>query len=178
MDLSGVDPALAICVSGGALGHGRMEGIRDVVYVRPDAFDRALTRAVASEVGTFNGRLRDEGRPYLLIGPGRWGSADHWLGIPVGWAQISGARAIVESTAERMNVEASQGSHFFHNLSSFRVSYFTVHHEGPHPVDWSWLDARPAEMETDFVRWVRLPAPLVVRVDGRTGRGVILREQV
>ena len=167
----------ALVASESVMGNGVRDDLQDVVYVRPEKFESRHTRAIAAQVEQVNQRLTELGRRYVLIGFGRWGSADPWLGIPVNWAQISGARAIVETTAERMNVEASQGSHFFHNLSSFRVSYFTGHHEGPRPVDWRWLDARPAEMETEFMRWVRLAAPLVVRVDGRTGRGVILREQ-
>jgi DNA-binding NarL/FixJ family response regulator len=176
MDLSGVDPARAICVSGGALGHGRLEGIHDIVYVRPEAFDRALTRDVAGEVGTFNGRLRNEGRPYLLIGPGRWGSADHWLGIPVGWAQISGARCIVETEMADIQVTPSQGSHFFQNITAFGIGYFTIRRTDPRSrLDQAWLDAQPAQAESAHVRHLHFETPLDVIVDGRSGIGVVMR---
>jgi hypothetical protein len=108
-----------------------------------------------------------------LIGFGRWGSADPSLGIPVVWSQICGAKAIVEATLPAMNVELSQGSHFFHNMSSFQVSYFCVRHDGEDRLDWAWLGRQPAVTETGLVRHVRLDAPLVVKVDGRTGRGVV-----
>lgn len=112
--------------------------------------------------------------PYLLIGFGRWGSSDPWLGTPVTWSQIGGARAIVEATLPAMNVDLSQGSHFFHNISSFNVSYFSVPFGGDFPIDWEKLARQGAESETEFVRHVRLPAPLHIAVDGRQGRGAIL----
>jgi hypothetical protein len=158
-----------------ALGNGVIATIKDIVYVRPERFEARLTPAIARELEGLNQLLLDQERPYLLIGFGRWGSSDPWLGIPVQWGQISGARAVVEATLPDMDVEASQGSHFFHNLSSFRVCYFWVKHGREHGIDWAWLDAQPAERETEQVRHVRLAAPLTVKVDGRSGRGVIRR---
>jgi hypothetical protein len=114
-----------------------------------------------------------EDRPYLLIGFGRWGSVDPWLGIPVKWGQICGAKAIVEATLPDMNVEPSQGSHFFHNISSFQVSYFSVHHERKPNIDWNWLKIQKTVAETEHIRQVRSEAPLRIKVDGRTGRGAI-----
>jgi hypothetical protein len=157
------------------LGNGRVAGIRDIVYVRPETFEARHTHAIADEVQRLNERLRVAGRPYLLIGFGRWGCADPWLGIPVTWAQISAARVIVEAMPPEMDVEPSQGSHFFHNISCFGVPYLTVRHAGPGAIDWSGLAALPAELELSFVRHVRCPSPLDVRVDGRAGRGVIRR---
>lgn len=157
------------------LGNGETGDIHDVVYVKPETFDARATRAVAGEIEVFNRALTAAGRPYLLIGFGRWGSSDPWLGIPVEWAQISGARAIVEATLPEMNVERSQGSHFFHNITSFQVFYFSVHHAGTHRIDWVWLDTQPATGESPHARHVRLASPLRVRVDGRSGRGVILK---
>jgi hypothetical protein len=156
-----------------ALGNGVDRSIRDVVYVRPDTFSLMHTRAIAAEIEALNRELADSGRPYLLIGFGRWGSSHPTLGIPVVWSQIAGARAIVEASLPRANFEPSQGSHFFHNLSSFRVSYFTVRDGGPHPIRWDWLDAQRTIRETALIRHVRLDTPLEVRVDGRTARGVI-----
>lgn len=161
--------------SGNALGNGIDESIRDVVYVRPDAFEARHTRAIAGEIGAFNRRLVEAERPYLLIGFGRWGSSDPWLGIPVDWGQISGVRAIVEAGLPAMNVELSQGAHFFHNMISFHVYYLAVRHGGRYAIDWPALDALPAVDETAFVRHVRLASPLTVKVDGRSGRGVIRR---
>jgi hypothetical protein len=164
----------AVVASESILGNGVEGGIRDVVYVKPQAFEARHTRAIAAEVATFNHRLLAEGRPYLLVGFGRWGSADPWLGIPVNWGQISGARAIVEATLPEMNVDFSQGSHFFHNMSSFRVGYLAVRHDGPGRIDWEWLGRQEAVAETDFVRHVRLAAPLTVKLDGMGRRGVVL----
>lgn len=155
------------------MGNGREESVADVVYVRREHFDAALTREIAAEVAERNAVLRDAGRGYVLIGFGRWGSQDPWLGIPVDWSQISAARAIVESTLPDLDVEPSQGSHFFHNLSSFGVTYFMVRHAGTPPVDWDRLDARDAVAESRHVRHVRFERPLRIEVDGRSGRGLI-----
>jgi len=161
--------------SGHVMGNGVIEGIRDVVYVRPEVFEARHTPAIAAEVDRLNQALVEEGRPYVLIGFGRWGSADPWLGIPVAWAQIAGARVIVEAGLPAMQVDMSQGAHFFHNLLSFRVAYFSVPGPDAAGIDWNWLRALPARRETDFVRHVETPSPLRVRVDGRSGRGVVLR---
>jgi hypothetical protein len=157
------------------MGNGIIAGLRDIVYVKPEVFEARQTPAIAEQVSRLNRVLVDEGRPYLLVGFGRWGSSDPWLGIPVQWAQIAGARVIVEAGLPAMNVEMSQGAHFFHNLLSFRVAYFSVPGHDTSGIDWEWLRSLPARQETDFVRHVEAPAPLVVRVDGRQGRGVVLR---
>jgi hypothetical protein len=167
--------ARVLVASTTALGNGRYDTMADVVYVNPSTFEARHTPAIAAEIETLNRQLADAGRPYVLIGFGRWGSSDPWLGIPATWPQLSGARVIVEATLPEMNVDASQGSHFFHNMISFRVLYFTVRHAGAHPIAWDWLARQPAATETRFLRHVRLAAPLEVRVDGRHGRGVILR---
>lgn len=158
-----------------ALGNGTISTIRDIVYLRPAAFDAAQTRTMATEVEAMNRELVAEGRPYLLVGFGRWGTSDPWLGVPVLWSQISGARAIIESSLPNIEADPSQGSHFFHNVTGFRVLYFTVKHTGRYRVDWDWLDRQPAAAETPFVRHLRLEAPLIAKVDGRTGRGIIVR---
>jgi len=163
----------ALVVADPALGNGSRDDLCDVVYVRPDRFDRARTREIAAEVGRFNDRLVEEGRDYILLGFGRWGSSDPWLGIPVNWAQIRGARAIVETTLPDVMPDPSQGSHFFHNVTSFGVYYFYVRPDTGGRVDWSWFDSKPAVEETTHVRRIRLDAPLVVKVDGRSGRGVV-----
>jgi len=156
------------------LGNGVVEGIADVVYLVPERFDAGKTRIMAAEIASLNRRLLEEGRPYLLIGFGRWGSADPWLGLPVNWGDVSGARAMVETSPPGRPIEMSQGSHFFHNLAAFSVPYACVP-EGGEAIDWEWLRTRPAASETAFVRYVRLEAPLRIEVDGRVGKGVVLR---
>jgi hypothetical protein len=167
--------AQSICSSPMALGNGRLETITDVVYVRPETFDAAHSRQVATEVGRINASLKEEERFCLLIGPGRWGSADPWLGVPVSWDQISRARTIVETSLPDFQVTPSQGTHFFQNMTSLRIRYFTVNNRGPQDrIGWEWLDAQPAIGESQYVRHLRLPRPLRILVDGRTNRGVIL----
>jgi hypothetical protein len=155
------------------MGNGALDKLQDVIYVKPDTFETLHTRAMATQLDVLNTRLMVEGRRYVLLGFGRWGTSDPWLGIPVKWGQICGAKVVIEATRPGMVVEPSQGSHFFHNITSFRVSYFYVHHGLKPGIDWAWLDAQPAHSETEFLRHVRLDAPLQVKVDGRTGRGAI-----
>jgi hypothetical protein len=160
------------------MGNGALETILDVVYVKPEPFESRFTPQIATELEQLNRPLLEQTRPYLLIGFGRWGSSDPWLGIPVKWGQIAGARVIVESTLPGMDVEPSQGAHFFHNIISFQVCYLCVRHEKKagmvsRSVDWEWLDRRPSVTETDHVRHVRLEKPLTIKVDGRSGRGAV-----
>jgi hypothetical protein len=160
------------------MGNGVLETIRDVVYVKPQTFEPRDTPRIASELEPFNRALLEAGRPYLLVGFGRWGSSDPWLGIPVTWAQIAAAKVIVESTLPGMDVEPSQGAHFFHNIISFQVYYLCVRHEqeaggARRGIDWEWLDGQPVVAETDRVRHVRLVDPLRTKVDGRAGRGAV-----
>jgi hypothetical protein len=166
----------AIVASDMVMGNGVQTGIEDIVFVRPESFSIMHTPRIAEQLGALNRKLADAHRPYLLIGFGRWGSSHPSLGIPVDWSQIAGARTIVEATLPEMNVELSQGSHFFHNLSSFRANYFMVAHDGPHPINWDWLNQQAVVEQTEFVRHVRLSSPLTIRVDGRSGRGVILAD--
>lgn len=157
------------------LGNGKADGIRDVLYLPPGRFDLARSRAIAGEIAAANRALLAEGRPYVLIGFGRWGSADPWLGVPVGWGDVAGAKVLVEASRPERGIEMSQGSHFFHNISSFGVAYFSFPPGGSGTLDWEWLESRPAEAEGPFVRHVRLAAPLSIEVDGRAGRGIIWR---
>jgi len=157
-----------------ALGNGRRADLADLVYLKPGSFDAARTRAIAAEVESVNRGLVREGRPYVLIGFGRWGSSDPWLGVPVEWGQISGAKVIVETSTHDLNPDPSQGAHFFHNLISFGVFYLTASARGG-SIDWDWLAAQSEVQETAHVRHVRLAAPLTVRVDGLAGLGVLER---
>ena len=165
----------ALCFSTAALGNGRMNDLCDVIYVCPSAFDASRTRRIAEEVGEINAVLAAEGRRCILIGPGRWGSSDPWLGIPVTWDQISAARVIVETSLENFRVTPSQGTHFFQNMTSLRIAYFTVNsYAGDDRIDWDWLEGHARVRETDHVRHLRFDHPLQVRIEGRSNRGVIL----
>lgn len=165
-----------LCTSASALGNGVTRNILDIIYVRPDTFDRVRTPDIAREVARANERLKEEGRTSLLIGLGRWGTSNPSLGIPVTWPQISTARVLIESTMEGFKVEPSQGSHFFHNLTSLGIKYLSVEPQSTdNYIDWSWLEGLPSALEGDFVRHVRLPTPVEVRVDGRHRRGVVLK---
>lgn len=176
VDLGDASRERLICESANVLGHGVVDGIRDVVVVDIARFDRRRTREIAADLTRFNATLVAARRPYLLIGVGRWGSADPFLGIPVTWDQIAGARAIVEAGFADIHVAPSQGSHFFQNLTAGTIGYFTVSADGRDGfVDWAWLGAQPTEAETAFVRHVRLAAPIRVAIDGRSHAGVIVK---
>ncbi len=173
-----------LCASHSSLGHG-LERVRDLVYVRRDRWQASKNKLIAREIEQINKRLRDEARPYLLAGPGRWGTADEWLGIPVRWRQISNAKVIVEASPRGYNIEPSQGTHFFQNITSLRIGYLTLPPGAEKKtapagtsgqyVDWDWLDARQAHEETEHLRHLRFRKPLTVVLDGREGRGLVLK---
>jgi CheY-like chemotaxis protein len=178
LEIEASDRGKLLCISHKVLGHGILDDIRDIVVVDPDRFDRARSREVAWEVMQFNARLVSEHRRYLLIGVGRWGTLDPWLGIPVKWDQISGARAIVEAGFKDLEVDPSQGSHFFQNITSFRVQYFSISPSADGDfVDWEWMRAQPALEDTGFVRHLQLTTPVVVKVDGHQNKGIILKPE-
>ena len=169
-----VEPDQLICKSSSVLGNGRIDNIYDAIIVDRARFDRSTTRQTAQELARFNAQLA--GKPYLLIGVGRWGSADPWLGIPVTWDQIAGARVIVEAGFEDFRVAPSQGTHFFQNLTSFNVGYFTVNPDaGEGFVDWGWLAAQTAVRTASAVRHLHFASPLVVKMNGKIGEGVIIK---
>jgi hypothetical protein len=170
-----LDGPRVVVASESVLGNGHRDDLVDVVFVKPGPFEAKHTPQVALELDEVNRELQREDRGYVLVGFGRWGSADPWLGIPVQWGQISGARVIVEATLQDMNPELSQGSHFFHNLLGLEVLYLSVRHRGPHAIDWAWLESQQTVAETRFVKHVRTRSPLDISVDGRHGRGVIRR---
>ena len=168
-----------ICQSSQVLGNGAINGIYDIVVVDINKFDRGKSKEVALEVSSLNSKLINERRPYLLLGVGRWGSLDPWLGIPVTWDQISGSTIIVESGFKDFQVTPSQGSHFFQNLTSFRVGYFTVNSNNPDCfIDWDWLLNQTAITELNFTRHLRFDQPISVRINGHENRGVILKPGV
>jgi hypothetical protein len=169
-ELDGEDVFIA---SENVLGNGNLDQVSDIIYTRPENFELKYSKSIAPELERMNSQLLSKGIPYVLIVFGRLGTTDPWLGIPVQWGQICGAKVIVETTQENVRVELSQGSHYFHNMINLGVKYFSVPFTSPRQIDWTWLAAQEVIQETNFVRHVRLPAPLDIRVDGRRGRGVI-----
>ena len=165
-----------ICQSSQVLGNGATDDIYDLVFVDNNKFDRGKSKDVASEIARLNSKMLNEKKPYVLIGIGRWGSLDPWLGIPVTWDQISGAVAIVESGFKDFEVEPSQGSHFFQNITSFRVGYFTV--DASHKIgfiDWDWLVSLKAIEELNYSKHLQFKKPISVRINGHKNLGIILK---
>lgn len=155
------------------LGNDCSETITDIVFVKPDVFNAKNTKKIAIELEKFNSKLTDQNKKYLLIGFGRWGSSDHWLGIPVNWGQISNVHTIVEAGLENMNVELSQGSHFFHNMTSFGVNYFSVPAYYEHDINWDYLKKLKVISQSENVIHAECKKPLIIKVDGKTGKGII-----
>jgi len=177
--IENVDPARLVCQSSKVLGNGRIEDLRDVVVVDSGLFERSRSQEAAQGITFFNGKLSENSTPYLLIGVGRWGSNDPWLGIPVTWDQISGARVIVEAGLRDLRVTPSQGSHFFQNLTAFQVGYFTVNPDaGEGFVDWQWLRSQPVVEVEGCVRHLHFEAPLPVVMNGKTSQGMIFKPAI
>jgi hypothetical protein len=164
-----------LAASEGVLGNGVVENIKDVVYVRPDTFELKHTPAIVPDLERINDQLLEAGIPYLLIVFGRLGTIDPWLGIPVQWGQVCGAKVIVEATQENIKVELSQGSHYFHNMINLGVKYFSMPYSSQYKIDWDWLGCQDVIDQTRFICHVRLPTPLKILVDGRRSRGVIYK---
>lgn len=173
-ELTGKDVLVA---SEHVLGNGRLNTIEDVVYVKPDAFSAKDTCLIAAELDAMNRQLVEQERPYLLVAIGRLGSSDPWLGIPVSWGQVCGAKAVVEASTAEMNVDMSQGSHFFHNVTNLRVLYFSTGRPGQGRLRWDWFEKQRSVRDARFVRHVALDRPLSIKVDGASGRGVIVHER-
>lgn len=164
--------------TGTALGNGMIEGVRTIVYIKPDSFDSAANREMAAVVSRINSELSAQGEGYILIGPGRWGSSDAALGIPVKWADISGAKVIVEAAVGDYRIEPSQGTHFFQNLTSFGIGYFTVdERSGCGYYDSAYLDSMPAVYEDGHVRIVRFDESLSIAINGRSGLGIVVKPE-
>jgi len=176
INLGHVKQENTIVSSDSALGNGVFKGIQDLVYIRPESFNSANNKNVAIEIEKINSMFVQKSVSYILIGPGRWGSTDPWLGIPVKWPQISAARIIIESGLKNYRIDPSQGTHFFQNLTSFRVGYFTINpyiNEGFYDVEY--LNSLPAVYEDNYLRHVRFDNPLDIMIDGRKHKGVILK---
>ena len=164
----------AFCCSSQALGNGKNEEMADIVYVKPTDFKPEATVKMSQEVGQINSGLLKDKRPYLLVGPGRWGSFDRWLGIPVRWQDISGVGAIIELRNDKLKADPSQGSHFFQNITSLGIHYITVTEGSEDYFDWEWVASLAAVQETAFLRHVRLERPLILKIDGRKSQCVII----
>jgi CheY-like chemotaxis protein len=178
LKIEDVEPEKLICQSNQVLGNGIVQDIYDAVVVDYESFDRAKSREVAAEISSFNNKLISEGKPYLLVGVGRWGSLDPWLGIPVTWEQIAGAKAIIETSFKDMAVEPSQGSHFFQNITSFMIGYFTINEvQNNGFVDWNWLLKQKAVESKVFTKHVRFENPIVVKMNGHENKGIIYKPE-
>ncbi len=167
-----------ICQSPHVLGHGIIEDVYDIVFVDYHKFERAKSKEVAQEINKFNIKLLSQNRPYLLIGVGRWGTLDPWLGIPVNWEQISGAYAIIESSFKDFMVTPSQGSHFFQNLTSFMIGYFTINaFKKQGFIDWDWLCGQEPKSQLNFTTHLRFKNPIIIKMNGQQNKGIILKPE-
>ena len=175
-DLSLVKNEETILSSTSVLGHGIVGDVQDIIYVKTGAFNSSNNQLIAYEIEKMNRSFTDQEKGYVLVGPGRWGSSDSWLGIPVKWPHISNARVIVECGLENYRVAPSQGTHFFQNLTSFGVGYFTVNpFKGDGWFDEAFLNAQPAVEETEYLRHVHFDAPITIKMDGKKSLGVVLK---
>ena len=173
-DLSLIPEDKIILKSENSLGHGVIDDICDVIYVKTDGYSASNNQLIAYDIEKLNKKFLDEGKHYVLVGPGRWGSSDTWLGIPVKWPNISAARIIVEAGLTNYRVDPSQGTHFFQNLTSFGVGYFTINafmNDGVYNQDY--LNSLPAVEETKYLRWVRFESSLTVKMDGKKKLGIV-----
>jgi hypothetical protein len=174
IDWSKVDSKDAIIYSNSALGTGAVNDVCDVIYLRQDGFNPASTETIAEEVTRLNAQMREEGRGYVLVGFGRWGSSNPWLGVPVKWSDISEAKVIVECGLDNFRIEPSQGTHFFQNLTSFGVGYITVNpYINDGVLDFATLDAMEATYESKFIRCVRFDKPLEICIDGVANKAIV-----
>lgn len=176
VDIEKVKLPETIIFSESALGNGKFLGINDIVYVKPESFNAAFNEKIALDIEKINAGFLKSGINYVLVGPGRWGSSDPWLGIPVKWSQISAARIIIESGLKNYRIDPSQGTHFFQNLTSFRVGYFTINpfmNDGFYDVDY--LNNAAAIYEDEFVRHIHFDQSLEILIDGRNHKGIILK---
>lgn len=196
------DISNAFCYSDKAMGSSQITRIYHIIYVKPDSFDSSKTVEIAEEISKLNSQFdkyikrensaqqgkdketevhnkKDEQESkYLLIGPGRWGTTDRWLGIPVKWGAITNVGTIIETVSDKMNADPSQGSHFFHNITSLGINYLGVPMKDKNFIDWKWLNDLPAQTETSFLRYIRLAVPAVLKINGRTSSAVILKQDI
>ncbi|MCD6347551.1 MAG: pyruvate, phosphate dikinase [Bacteroidales bacterium] len=173
VDIDKVEQESIILYAEKSLGNGRIDGVEDVVYIDPADFDRMKTKEMADEITVINNKMRSEKRKYILIGPGRWGTRDRFIGIPVKWPQISNARVIVETELEDFAIDASLGSHFFHNVTSMNVGYFSIHEGTKSFINYDFLNEQSIEHEYKFFRHIRFQKALTIIMDGKKRHAVI-----
>ena len=178
-DLSQIKPEQEILHSTSALGHGVTSDVYDIVYVKTKSFSAANNQSIVAEIDSINREFLDNDKNYVLVGPGRWGSSDPWLGIPVRWPQISNARVLVEIALDNYKIEPSQGTHFFQNLTSFGVGYFSINPflQNDGLFDEEYLNSQPAVYETEYLRHVRFPSPVIIKINGKKKIGVVLKPE-
>jgi hypothetical protein len=177
IDLESVIKSETILISKSALGNGEIKDVFDIIYVKPNTFNPARSRDIATSIEKINDSFSNQNKNYVLIGPGRWGSSDPWLGIPVKWSQISNACLIVESGLENYRIDPSQGTHFFQNLTSFRVGYFTLNpyiNDGYFDIDFLSEQTRVI-FENDFIRHVQFDKSLIIKIDGKNNIGILYK---
>lgn len=174
VEVSAMDESEAFIYSDKAMGNGRDRSLKDIIWVDPERFDKSKTMDIAAEIEELDRQAREKGMHYILVGPGRWGTRDRWLGIPVTFAQISGAKIIVEADLPDFVVDSSLGSHFFHNLTSMNIGYIKIAKSCGF-VDWDWLRTKPLAGKTEHCRWTSLEEPLDIRMDGRNGKAALLK---
>jgi Pyruvate phosphate dikinase, AMP/ATP-binding domain len=174
VELTAAEIEHAVCFASKSLGHGKYDQIADIVYVKPQTFDVARTREIAAQIGRLNAVLKAQGAAYLLIGPGRWGSFDPWLGIPVKWEDINGAGAIIELRNAALKAEPSQGSHFFQHITTHGLPYLTIDEGGEDFIRWEQIQRYKVIQETDYLCHARVPAPLRIKCNGRISQCVVL----
>ena len=166
----------SFCYSNQVLGNGEIDEIKSIMYIEPAYFKRDKTKEIAKEVNILNKKL-GKNNPYLIVGPGRWGTADPWLGIPVNWDDITNAKVIIEVGIDELNPDPSFGSHFFQNITSLHIGYFTIskkYHKKN--IDWGWLKSQKTIEKTKFIRVIKLRNPLYIKIDGIKGEGIILKK--
>lgn len=157
-----------------ALGNGIIDSIKDIIYVKPETFDSSKTIEIAREIGTINEALVEKQTPYILIGPGRWGTQDRWLGIPVGWSEISNVKVMVETAFKDFNIKPTQGTHFFQNIISRGIGYINITLNPRETfIDWDWMNNQKPEKELKFIKHINLDQPLVIKLDGRSGHALV-----
>jgi CheY-like chemotaxis protein len=175
-DIGQIPTDNTVISSNSVLGHGITKDLYDIIYVKPEAFNPSKNQLIMYDIEKLNKKMAEEDRHYILVGPGRWGSSDPWLGIPVKWPHISMAMVIVESGLSNYRIEPSQGTHFFQNLTSFGVSYFTINpFQQDGSFDLDFLNIQPAIFENEYLRHIRFNSPLIVKADGRKNIGVIMK---
>ncbi len=174
INISKLNTDKALLFSENAMGNGKIKNIKDVIYVPPETFDKSKTDIIAKEIDAFNKKMIEKDRQYVLIGPGRWGTRDKWIGIPVNWTQISKAKVIAETSLDDFPLEASAGSHFFHNVTSMNVAYLSVNHRSSKCfIKWDMLKEQKLIEETEFVKHIEFEKELQIRIDGKKRIAVI-----